>query len=474
MHGVLALDQGSHASRAIVFDATGEACASAEVAVATRRRGTTEVEHDAGELLESLRTATRQALATAHRAHADLQVVAAGLATQRSTFVACERSTLAPLAPAISWQDRRNAAWLENLRPHAARVRALTGLPLSAHYGASKMRWCLQHLPAVAAAAARDELLLLPLAAWLVGRLTGTPAVDPANAARTLLWDSATLDWSAELCALFGIERGWLPRCTPTRARFGMLDAGGHDVPLTACTGDQSAVPYAAGAPDPATACVNLGTGAFIQRPLVQRPAAPAPLIGSILGVDEHGPLYSLEGSVNGAGAAVAWFAGIAGVAESTLWPLLATLADPAPLPLFLNAVGGLGSPWWLPAERAVFIGEGTLAERFGAVIESIVFLVAENLEAMTRQAGPLGDVVATGGLARSDWLCRRLAAVLGTRVVRGAGEASARGTAVLAAPGLAASWRAGGGTVFEPRECAGLAARRARWLEAMPARPLA
>ncbi len=185
MHGILALDQGSHASRAVVFDAAGRECASAKVAIATQRRAEIEVEHDARELLASVRAAAERALAAARQARGGLEIVAAGLATQRSTFVACDRTTLAPLAPAISWQDRRNAAWLECLRAHEPRVRALTGLPLSAHYGASKMRWCLDHLPAVTRAAARGELLLLPLAAWLVGHLTGRVVVDPALPPRT-------------------------------------------------------------------------------------------------------------------------------------------------------------------------------------------------------------------------------------------------------------------------------------------------
>ncbi|MCC7460969.1 MAG: hypothetical protein IT480_00765 [Gammaproteobacteria bacterium] len=465
---MLALDQGSHASRAVVFDAAGQACASAAVPVATQRRGASEIEHDPAELLGSLRTAAARALAAARRVRSDLQLSAAGLATQRSTFVACERATLAPLAPAISWQDRRNARWLATLRAHEPRVRALTGLPLSAHYGASKMRWCLDELPAVAAAAARSELLLLPLAAWLVGRLTSRVAVDPANAARTLLWDSATLDWSAELCTLFGVPGGCLPPCSPTRAPFGMLELGGTAIPLAACTGDQSAVPWAQGTPDLQCAYVNLGTGAFIQRLLPARPVAPAPLIGSILSVDERGPLYTLEGSVNGAGAAVAWFARTVGLEEPELWARLAAADGVAAPPLFLNGVGGLGSPWWRPGEFAEFVGAGSPIERFAAVIESIVFLVAENLDAMRGRAGPLQRVLVTGGLARSDSLCARLASVLGVPVERADLEATARGAAVLAAPALAQNWQVDSPVRFEPRPDPGMMERRQLWRAAL------
>ena len=471
MHGILALDQGSHASRAVVFDAAGRECASAKVAIATQRRAEIEVEHDARELLASVRAAAERALAAARQARGGLEIVAAGLATQRSTFVACDRTTLAPLAPAISWQDRRNAAWLECLRAHEPRVRALTGLPLSAHYGASKMRWCLDHLPAVTRAAARGELLLLPLAAWLVGHLTGRVVVDPANAARTLLWDSATLDWSAELCALFGIAPVCLPPCSATRAHFGTVEVDGTAVPLTACTGDQSAVPYAFGTPDPGCAYINLGTGAFIQRPLPTRPQAPAPLIGSILALDGHGPLYSLEGSVNGAGAAVAWCAAKSGVSEPALWSAFETLPGSAVPPLFINAVGGLGSPWWQTRVAPEMIGTGTPVERFAAVIESIVFMIAENLERMVDHGGVLRRVVVTGGLSRSDGLCRRLAATLGVPVQRGGLEATARGVAALAALPGGPRWVSELGASFAPGLDPALAGRREHWHAALQQR---
>ena len=470
MRAVLALDQGSHASRAVVFDAAGCECATAEVAVATVRRGDDEVEHDAEELLASMHAAASRALRAAAAADPGLELAATGLATQRSTFLCCERGTLRPLTPAISWQDRRNASWLESLRAQEPRVRALTGLPLSAHYGASKIRWCLDHVPAVRAAAAQGTLQVLPLAAWLVGRLTGHPMVDPANAARTLLWDSAALAWSAELCTLFGIEADWLPPCGPTRGAYGHVDIEGVSIPLRACTGDQSAVPYAAGRPDPFTAYVNLGTGAFIQRPLAQRPLAPEPLLGSILCVDEHGPLYSLEGSVNGAGAAVAWFAGAAGVPEATLWPRFEALPGSIEPPLFLNGVGGLGSPWWRAQFPSRFVGEGDADARFAAVVESIAFLIAENLERMVGPRESLRRIVLTGGLSRSDGLCRRVATLLGARVERGLPEATARGTAALAAPDLARGWSHDGVRAFAPGEDARLIARRSRWREAMRA----
>ena len=330
--GVLALDQGSHASRACIFDESGALCATASVPVTTRQPAALHVEHDAYELVSTLRSAAESALQTARRQQPQLTLAAAGLAVQRSTIVCCSRVDGVALSPALSWQDRRNAEWTTSLAPHAARIRALTGLPLSPHYGASKIRWCLEHLPAVARAADAGELLAAPLASYLALQLGAAPPgaarVDAANASRTLLFDSRRLDWSDELLELFAIKRVWLPQSAPTRDRWGTLSLNGHAVELRAVTGDQSAVPYAAGDPDTHTVYVNLGTGAFIQRPLRSRPASPEPLLGSVLSRDDAGALYSLEGTVNGAGSGVSWFCAQEHCNEDVLWPALEALPD--------------------------------------------------------------------------------------------------------------------------------------------------
>ncbi len=481
---VLALDQGSHASRACLFDASGQLLASAQVPVATVRRGAAEVEQDADELVQSLRSAAAQAVAAA-RAQ-PLEIVAAGLAVQRSTIVCCSRAGGRALAPALSWQDHRNAAWLQTLAPHAARIRELTGLPLSAHYGASKLRWCLDHLPLVARAAAAGELLAAPLASYLAMHLHGGPAcdaraarVDAANAGRTLLFDSARLDWSDELLGLFALERAYLPQHAPTRGEWGTLSLAGHEVKLCAVTGDQSAVPYAEGAADPATVYVNLGTGAFIQRPLRARPSAPAPLLGSVLSRDAAGAIYSLEGTVNGAGAAVSWFCERERCDEQPLWAALETLDARRALPLFLNGVGGLGSPWWRPTLESRFIGEagdaagagegaGDVLARFAAVVESIAFMIATNATLLEQQGGRPQRVLLAGGMSRSHWLCRRLAALLALPVQVIAAEASARGVARLAAPALTAHWPGALARIWQPETDGALQARYRRFLDAV------
>ncbi len=185
-------------------------------------------------------------------------------------------------------------------------------------------------------ARADGDLIMAPLASYLAMRLTaGAALADPANASRTLLWDSAQRDWSAELLALFGIERGWLPSCVPTRTNYGelQLDPGApaaRPIALRALTGDQSAIPFAFGTPDPMTVYINLGTGAFIQRPLAARPEAAAPLLASVLIADAERALYSLEGTVNGAGAAIESFAADTGLPEAQQWQQLEALSEDA------------------------------------------------------------------------------------------------------------------------------------------------
>jgi glycerol kinase len=463
MQALLALDQGSHASRACIYDAAGTLCAAHTVPVATRHLDAQRVEQNAEELLASLQSAASTAFDAARALHPALQLRVAGLAVQRSTIVCCTRAGK-PLSPALSWLDRRHAEWLRSLTPFEPRIRELTGLPLSPHYGASKLRWCVDNLPAVSAAAQRDDLLTAPLAAFLALRLTGSTAhVDPANASRTLLMNTGLLDWSDELLQLFALQRSWLPQCAHTRADYGALKVGGNTVPLRALTGDQSAMPFANGALDNDTLYINLGTGAFIQRTLAVRPTQPAPLLGSVLYGDAAGALYTLEGTVNGAGSAVSWFCANEGLQEQTLWNALETLDDQAPLPVFLNGVGGLGSPWWQAQLLPCFIGTGDVLARFAAVIESIAFMIAINAEVIAQQAVPARTLLLAGGMSRSAWLCRRLAALVQLPVTVLEAEASARGVAALAAPEWAAHWP----TVVHARYHAppSLPALRARFL---------
>lgn len=444
----LALDQGGTSSRAVLFDSVGREVAAAHVPVNTRRTGEDRVEHDAAELLQSLRTAAHDVAESPLAA--GRPIVAAGLATQRSTICCWDRNDGTPLSPALSWQDRRNAAWLvEQLGARSGWVRELTGLPLSPHYGASKMRWCLDELPAVRLALRDDRLCVGPLASFLVQGLCAADeaCVDPANASRTLLFDPAVLDWSPPLLEAFGIPAAVLPRCVGTLHDFGTipLDAT-RRVPLLACSGDQSAAVFGFGAPTTTTAYVNAGTGAFVQR-VLRDGAGPAPrgLLKSVLYArtdDAVGALYCHEGTINGAYAALEWLGKRVGVdVKRSLKTLSASLAGGDVPLLFMNGIGGLGAPYWLPDFPSEFLAAdgGSVADaselqQIGAVVESIAFLIAINVIAM-HHATPLQRLTITGGLAACDYLCEVLAEATQMTVARPAAlEATSRGIAYLAA----------------------------------------
>ena len=483
---VLALDQGGHASRAVLFDAVGREVATAHVPIATRR-DVDRVEHDADELVESLRTAVRDACDAPLAA--GRPIAAAGLATQRSTVCCWDTRDGAALSPAISWQDRRAADWLERtLGARAAWVRALTGLPLSPHYGASKLRWCLDELAAVSLATRDGRLAMGPLASFLLHRLCRErpSCADPANASRTLLFDPALLDWSTPLLEAFGLPRAALPRCVGTLHAFGTLEVDAHGrVPVRACSGDQSAAIYAFGTPRPTTAFVNMGTGAFIQRTVRDADVpVPAGLLRSVVlaaAGDARHATWVHEGTVNGAHAAIEWLRGRVAL---DLARTLATLRSPLALDrvelLFLNGVGGLGSPYWRPRFPVEFTGLdggappapalGELPQAV-AVVESIAFLIATNLRAL-HDAAPLDRVVVTGGLSACDYLCEAIADLTALRVERPAlREATARGIAWLAA-GQPADWQPVPiERTFAPRAGAKVAERYRRWQHVMAER---
>jgi glycerol kinase len=460
---VLALDQGSHASRALLFDAAGREVAEAVVPVSTAHPAPDRVEQDPDELVQSLRQAALDVLSS------DLaqgrRIAAAGLATQRSTIVCFDRRDGAALSPAISWQDRRGQPLIDRLRPLAARVRRQTGLVLSPHYGASKIRWCLDELPAVRAALRTRRLCAAPLSTWLLHRLLRERpvVVDPANASRTLLFDPVRRDWSAALVDAFAIPVSALPRCVTSTHAYGQLEVDGREIPVRVCTGDQSAAAYAFGTPRAGTAYVNMGTGAFVQCAVPPRVRSPEGILRSVLHSDSRTVTASLEGTVNGAGSALVWFREHAEIdPQRALQSLPATAPDE--LPLFMNGVGGLGSPFWVADAPIEFVGDGDERERLMAVLESIVFLVAANLSAIDERV-PVKRVVVTGGLSRSEYLCQALADIAKITVERHVvREATARGVAYLAA-GLPDAWVSPDlGRVFEPGKRPRLTARHRRW----------
>jgi glycerol kinase len=459
----LCIDQGGHASRALVFDGRGVLHASSLRQVGVQALPPDRVEQDPEELVASLQAVIAETV-VALGSRAD-QIVSAGIATQRSSIVCWDRYTGAALSPVISWQDRRAHEWLSRFVPQTHEVHRRTGLMLSAHYGASKLHWCLDHLPALTAARREGRLAMGPLASFLLFRLLLEKPLltDPANAARTLLWNIRSMDWDPWLLERFGVPKEPLPHCVPTHHPFGTLPVNERRIPLTVATGDQSAALFSLGAPQPGAAYINIGTGAFIQRVFDQAPEADGLLTGMVYR-DTDRAVFVLEGTVNGAAAALRWAEDEWGL-ENIEARLPEWLAREGAIPLFLNGVGGLGAPFWSAEFVSRLVGDGEPWQKAVAVAESIVFLLQTNLELMQKLPPATTRLVVSGGLARYDGLCQRLSDLSGLALYRQAEhEATARGTAYLLA-GFPRDWpEEKPGTPFISKKNTGLRQRYLHW----------
>lgn len=426
----------------MVFASNGRMVGESRAAIETVYPAEGHVEHDAEAIVESVAECFRQ-LAVQMNAASLGKISAAALCTQRSSVICWSRRTGMSLSPVLSWQDVRAAKLLDGIALSAEAIHGITGLRLSPHYGASKLRWLLENVPAVREMPA-DDLCIGPLASFLVFRLTRekTFAVDPCNASRTLLWDIHARDWSPELLRVFHVERSLLPVSRPNLSRWGDLQLAGMDIPLTVVTGDQSAVPFAFEQRNGrAMMYLTLGTGAFLQWPESGRTTCPG-LLNSVLLEEAGGRLqFALEATINGAGSALDWLARQLAIEESELLSRLPGWLDSGiEPPLFINSVGGLAAPFWQPDRMPQFIGEGDAAAKAVAVVESIAFLVATNFRHMQSCGVQPAAIVATGGLARLEGLLARVAVLCDCPVMLAADiEATARGAARLANPALPA-----------------------------------
>ena len=461
----LAIDQGGHASRAIVFDDDAHIIAQAERQIDTFTPKQDWVEHDASALLQATHEAIAAVMEDLGEAAADIR--AAGLATQRSSIVCWNTRTGQALSPVLSWQDRRQAQWLTQFAAHETFIHQTTGLFLSPHYGASKMRWCLDNMPVVQQAMKDSELAIGPLASFLAFHLIDErPLVtEPANASRSLLLNIHSGEWDDRLLELFGVPRTILPSIRPNQTDFGHLSVAGHSIPLTTITGDQSAAIFAWGQPDKNSLYLNIGTGAFVQHMsdcLIEHDR----LLSSPVFKKDNDCLFTLEGTVNGAARALQWFADRYQI-EDLEQQLPKWLNEGHEPPLFINAVSGVGSPFWLPEVDSHFIGEGDIPAKACAVVESVAFLMYANiLEMPARQR-----IVLSGGLASLDGLCQMISDLSHCELVRPAQlEATACGLAFLCAqqpqswPGIREH------VCFSPKHAPALKQRFQKWRARMTA----
>ncbi len=467
---LLTIDQGGHATRALLFNYHGRIMGEGLVDIETYKPFKNWVEHDPEEVLSSVERAIKKAV-NAIRMD-DKKIVAAALMTQRSSIVCWDNKSGRPLSPIISWQDRRAASWINKFSQYGSIIHQTTGLFPTAHYGASKFRWCMDNLPPVKIAYENDHLSWGPISSFLMFRLLKQrPLItDPANASRTLLWNFQTMDWDETLLNLFSLPKKPLPRCVPTRFYFGDLYVSGRPVPLQIATGDQSAALFANGEPESEYVYINIGTGAFVQRPFRNEIGFSSKLLTSVVLQYDNMATYVLEGTVNGAGSA---FSKIEkelgfdpGEAQQRLSDWMETAISP---PLFLNGVSGLGSPFWVPDFQSEFIGEGEIWEKFVGVAESILFLLQINMIEMQKYLPQPTKILISGGWSNHNPLCQRLADLSGVSVYRPVEhEATSRGAAYLLA-GRPKFWpETATGSWFNPRSEPELKTRFQRWLTFM------
>ncbi len=485
---LLALDQGTTSSRAIVFDADGRVRGVAQQAFAQHFPAPDRVEHDPQDILRTQFDCAREALANAGvAAH---EVAAIGIANQRETTVLWERASGRALAPAIVWQDRRTAPECARMRAlgWADEVRARTGLELDPYFSATKLAWLLDHLPGARARAERGELAFGTIDSWLVWHLTGgrLHVTDPGNASRTLLFNLRTLDWDALLLERFRIPRALLPQVVPSSGVCGETEAAlfGAAIPIAGIGGDQQAATFGQGCLAPGMAKNTYGTGCFL---LMNTGSAPVTSHNRLLatvgwsGV-EGGVRYALEGSVFMGGAVVQWVRDGLGLVKKAaeVEALAASVADSGGVVL-VPAFTGLGAPHWDANARGTLLGltRGSGAAHIArAALESIALQSADLVDAMVRDgAAPLAELRVDGGAAANDLLLQMQADLLGVPVLRPRLlETTAFGAACLAALGcgvwkhaeeIATRWRLD--RRFEPRwpaERRGEA--RARWSRAV------
>lgn len=454
MSFILALDQGTTSSRAVVFDAAGAilAVAQKEFTQVFPRPGW--VEHDPEEIWVTQIAVAHEALARARIQARD--VAAIGVTNQRETTVVWDRASGQALCNAIVWQDRRTAAACDALKAAGleARVTAKTGLVLDAYFSATKLGWILDNVPGARARAEAGELAFGTIDSWLVWKLSAGAAhvTDVSNASRTLLYNIHTGGWDRELLAIFGIPDRVLPAVRASSGMVAETAAGlfAVRIPIAGIAGDQQAALFGQRCVVPGMVKNTYGTGCFMLMHTGERPVPSRNRLLTTAACQTGGsPEYALEGSVFIAGAVVQWLRDGLGIISSSadVEPLAASVADNGGV-YFVPAFAGLGSPHWDPYARGAILGltRGSAAAHIArAALESIAYQTADVLHAMEADSGiELAELRVDGGAARNDVLMQFQADLLGVPVVRPkVTETTALGAAYLA--GLAVGfWKDG------------------------------
>jgi glycerol kinase len=444
---ILALDQGTTSSRAIIFDEFARECAAA-------RQPTTQlypypgwVNQDAGEIWAATLETARTALLQAQLSGRD--VAGIGIVNQRETLVVWDRKTSAAVSPAIVWQSRQSQPQVEALlaRGMGPIYQHTTGLVPDAYFTASKLAWLLEEDPTVRRRAEAGELLAGTIDSWLLWNLTGggVHATDVSNASRTMLFDLETLDWSPQLVRDMAIPAQMLPRVVSSARVVGltMPDLFGTEIPLSGIAGDQQAALFGQTCFAPGEAKNTYGTGSFLLMTTGEElKRSTQRLLSTVAWKIDRQVAYALEGSIFISGAAVEWLRDGLGIIESVrdVEPLAASVHDSGGVTV-VPALTGLGAPHWDAAARGTILGltrGSTAAHIARATLEAIAFQTRDVIDAMTADSGiRVTSLRVDGGASRNDLLMQIQADVLGVPVIRPKNvETTAVGAAFLAGLG--------------------------------------
>ena len=493
MKTILALDQGTTSSRAILFDHAGRVVSIAQQEFRQIFPQPGWVEHDANDIWESQYAVAKLALKKAGLQAGDVNAI--GITNQRETTLLWDRKTGQPIANAIVWQDRRTAGRCDELRAsgHGATIQKKTGLVLDAYFSGTKLQWLLDHVPGARARARKGELAFGTVDSWLIWNLTGGQrhVTDASNASRTLLFNIHSLQWDEQLLELFDIPPSVLPQVVASCGQLGQTDAAifGASVPIAGVAGDQQAATFGQACYAPGMAKNTYGTGCFMlmntgTAAVTSRHKLLSTIawVGPGLPVQADMTCYALEGSVFVAGAAVQWLRDGLGIIKSAeeVQALAAQVEDTQDVYL-VPAFAGLGAPDWDGYARGALVGitRGTTGAHIArAALEAIALQSADMFDAMVNDSGiALSELRVDGGASRNDLLMQMQADFLGVPVVRPRiTETSALGAAYLA--GLATGFWSGIDEVaaqwvvdrrFEPALGAGARNEKlARWRQAV------
>ncbi len=442
MTHILAIDQGTTSSRAILFDAALRKVATAQQEFPQHFPDSGWVEHDAADLWRTTVETCREAVAKSGIEARDIAAI--GITNQRETTLVWDRGTGEPVHRAIVWQDRRTAAFCREMKDHEPMVTARTGLLMDPYFSATKLRWILENVEGARARAQDGELLFGTVDSYLIWKLTEgrTHVTDATNAARTMLYNIHEGRWDAEICKLLSIPMGMLPEVKDCAADFGTTDLLGPGIPIRGVAGDQQAATVGQACFRKGMLKSTYGTGCFALLNTGDTAATSTHRLLCTIAYQLDGkPTYALEGSIFVAGAVVQWLRdglGIIGQASDT--QPLADKADPQQRLYLVPAFTGLGAPYWDPEARGAIFGltrSSGPAEFARAALESVGYQTRDLLEAMRADLPDMEETVlrVDGGMSASDWSMQFLSDILGAPVDR---------PEVLETTALGAAWLAG------------------------------